>query len=97
MSDDDRMSLTTAISDDDEIDDNMQNSSYRAKQSATAASFNCTGAVRKAGFLSVKKWILRKKHQVKETSKQPIKRVVESFYKNCHSHEKQFLRFVYNS
>ena len=30
----------------------------------TAASFNCTGAVRKAGFLSVKKWILRKKHQV---------------------------------
>ena len=64
ISDDDRMSLTTAVSDDDEIDENMQNSSYRAKQSATAASFNCTGAVRKAGFLSVKKWILRKKHQV---------------------------------
>ena len=59
------MSLTTAVSDDDEIDENMQNSAYRAKQSATAASFNCTGAVRKAGFLSVKKWILRKKHQVR--------------------------------
>lgn len=29
-----------------------------------AASFNCTGAVRKAGFLSVKKWLLRKRHQV---------------------------------
>lgn len=31
----------------------------------SAASFNCTGAVRKAGFLSVKKWLLRKKHQVR--------------------------------
>ena len=59
------MSLTTAVSDDDEIDENMPNSSnYKMKQSGTAASFNCTGAVRKAGFLSVKKWILRKKHQV---------------------------------
>ena len=64
ISDDDRMSLTTAISDDDEIDENMQNSSYKMKPSGSAASFNCTGAVRKAGFLSVKKWILRKKHQV---------------------------------
>ena len=69
ISDDDRMSLTTAVSDDDEIDENMQNSSYRAKQSATAASFNCTGAVRKAGFLSVKKWILRNKHQVSAVKK----------------------------
>ena len=34
------------------------------KASGSAASFNCTGAVRKAGFLSVKKWLLRKKHQV---------------------------------
>ena len=74
ISDDDRMSLTTAVSDDDEIDENMQNSSYRAKQSATAASFNCTGAVRKAGFLSVKKWILRKKHQVS-----PVKKVKRPF------------------
>ena len=64
MSDDDRMSLTTAVSDDDEIEENMQNPSYKMKQSVSAASFNCTGAVRKAGFLSVKKWILRKKHQV---------------------------------
>ena len=63
MSDDDRMSLTTAISDDEEIE-SMHNSPYKMKQSGTAASFNCTGAVRKAGFLSVKKWILRKKHQV---------------------------------
>ena len=73
MSDDDRMSLTTAVSDDDEIEESMNNngngsSPYKmAKQSGgSAASFNCTGAVRKAGFLSVKKWILRKKHQVKE-------------------------------
>ena len=66
MSDDDRMSLTTAVSDDDEIEENMQNSSYKMKQSGSAASFNCTGAVRKAGFLSVKKWILRKKHQVND-------------------------------
>ena len=60
------MSLTTAVSDDDEIDENNQNSSnFKMKHAGTtAASFNCTGAVRKAGFLSVKKWILRKKHQV---------------------------------
>ncbi|KAI1288249.1 Protein still life, isoforms C/SIF type 2 [Halotydeus destructor] len=31
---------------------------------AAAAAFQCTGAVRKAGFLSVKKWILRKRHQI---------------------------------
>lgn len=37
---------------------------FQGKQSGSAASFNCTGAVRKAGFLSVKKWLLRKKHQV---------------------------------
>ena len=113
MSDDDRMSLTTAISDDDEIEADEDGSlmagnlnlhphhanapsdlqgtgggGYRVSGSKTTtshhpssggfqgasgglgvctsntASFNCTGAVRKAGFLSVKKWILRKKHQV---------------------------------
>ena len=118
MSDDDRMSLTTAISDDDEIEADEDGSQmagnlnlhphhanapsdlqgqgtgapggggYRVSGSKTTtshhpssggfqgasgglgvctsntASFNCTGAVRKAGFLSVKKWILRKKHQV---------------------------------
>ncbi|XP_066904402.1 protein still life, isoform SIF type 1 isoform X3 [Halyomorpha halys] len=64
MSDDDRMSLTTAVSDDDD-GESVHNSPYRAKQTGTAAaSFNCTGAVRKAGFLSVKKWLLRKKHQI---------------------------------
>ena len=36
-----------------------------AAAAASSASFNCTGAVRKAGFLSVKKWLLRKKHQVR--------------------------------
>ena len=41
-----------------------------AAAAASSASFNCTGAVRKAGFLSVKKWLLRKKHQVSE---QPLK------------------------
>jgi T-lymphoma invasion and metastasis-inducing protein 1 len=47
MSDDDRMSLTTAVSDEEE---SVHNSPYRAKQTGTAAaSFNCTGAVRKAG------------------------------------------------
>ncbi len=60
MSDDERMSLTTAISDDD-----MDNSSpVGARNINSAASFNCTGAVRKAGFLSVKKWLIRKKHKV---------------------------------
>ena len=40
-------------------------SPYKAKATGSAAaSFNCTGAVRKAGFLSVKKWLLRKKHQI---------------------------------
>jgi T-lymphoma invasion and metastasis-inducing protein 1 len=55
------MSLTTAISD-DEIDRSSSPVSTRPINSA--ASFNCTGAVRKAGFLSVKKWLIRKKHKV---------------------------------
>lgn len=59
MSDDERLSLTTAISDEDEHE-SQRASPYRSK----AASFNCTGAVRKAGFLSVKKWLLRRRHQV---------------------------------
>ncbi|XP_050309529.1 protein still life, isoform SIF type 1 isoform X3 [Anthonomus grandis grandis] len=64
ISDDERMSLTTAVSDEDE-GESVMNSPYKAKQTGTAAaSFNCTGAVRKAGFLSVKKWLLRKKHQI---------------------------------
>ncbi|RWS28354.1 hypothetical protein B4U80_04821, partial [Leptotrombidium deliense] len=62
MSDDERLSLTTAISDDD--DGESRDSPYRAKSGAAAAAFQCTGAVRKAGFLSVKKWLLRKRHQV---------------------------------
>jgi len=63
------MSLTTAISDEDDIESNRA-SPYKIKSGTnvagggSAASFNCTGAVRKAGFLSVKKWLLRKKHQV---------------------------------
>ncbi|XP_043212986.1 protein still life, isoform SIF type 1-like isoform X1 [Amphibalanus amphitrite] len=67
MSDDDRMSLTTAVSDEDEeaAEASLHASPYRVSRSgSSAASFNCTGAVRKAGFLSVKKWLLRKKHQV---------------------------------
>lgn len=49
MSDDDRMSLTTAVSDDDD-GESVMNSPYKAKQTGqAAASFNCTGAVRKAG------------------------------------------------
>ena len=72
------MSLTTAISDDDEVESNpaeykmasalrpasVSASTAAAAAAASSASFNCTGAVRKAGFLSVKKWLLRKKHQV---------------------------------
>lgn len=51
MSDDDRMSLTTAVSDDDD-GESVINSPYRGKQTGTAAaSFNCTGAVRKAGYV----------------------------------------------
>lgn len=51
MSDDDRMSLTTAVSDEDDAE-SVHNSPYRAKQTGTAAaSFNCTGAVRKAGWV----------------------------------------------
>lgn len=49
ISDDDRMSLTTAVSDEDD-GESVMNSPYKAKQTGTAAaSFNCTGAVRKAG------------------------------------------------
>ncbi|GFY50091.1 protein still life, isoform SIF type 1 [Trichonephila inaurata madagascariensis] len=62
ISDDDRLSLTTALS--EEEDGEARNSPYRARSGSAAASFNCTGAVRKAGFLSVKKWLLRKKQQV---------------------------------
>ncbi|XP_045027574.1 protein still life, isoforms C/SIF type 2 isoform X7 [Daphnia magna] len=75
MSDDDRLSLTTAISDDDDGgggcgESEGQHHGHQSgttspfRKSGAAASFNCTGAVRKAGFLSVKKWLLRKKHQV---------------------------------
>uniref|UniRef100_A0A2H1V0M9 SFRICE_004898 n=1 Tax=Spodoptera frugiperda TaxID=7108 RepID=A0A2H1V0M9_SPOFR len=65
ISDDDRMSLTTAVSDEEDPGESAMNSPYKGKQTgAAAASFNCTGAVRKAGFLSVKKWLLRKKHQI---------------------------------
>lgn len=43
------MSLTTAVSDEDDGESVMA-SPYKAKQTGTAAaSFNCTGAVRKAG------------------------------------------------
>ncbi|KAK9888789.1 hypothetical protein WA026_001013 [Henosepilachna vigintioctopunctata] len=43
------MSLTTAVSDEDD-GESIMNSPYKAKQTGTAAaSFNCTGAVRKAG------------------------------------------------
>lgn len=49
ISDDDRMSLTTAVSDEDDGESVMA-SPYKAKATGTAAaSFNCTGAVRKAG------------------------------------------------
>lgn len=50
MSDDDRLSLTTAVSDDDDGEQSAggePQSPFRA--SRAAASFNCTGAVRKAG------------------------------------------------
>ncbi len=76
------MSLTTAISDEDDAESNPGNlgggggAPYKSgmsskatssqQQGGSAASFNCTGAVRKAGFLSVKKWLLRKKHQVRK-------------------------------
>ncbi|XP_074593013.1 guanine nucleotide exchange factor still life [Brevipalpus obovatus] len=61
MSDDERLSLTTAISDDDDGD---RDSPYRLKRSSAAAQFQCTGANRKSGFLSVKKWIIRKRHTI---------------------------------
>ncbi|GBO12701.1 hypothetical protein AVEN_139024-1, partial [Araneus ventricosus] len=47
ISDDDRLSLTTALS--EEEDGEARNSPYRARSGSAAASFNCTGAVRKAG------------------------------------------------
>ncbi|XP_054711975.1 protein still life, isoform SIF type 1-like [Uloborus diversus] len=79
MSDDDRLSLTTAVSDEEEAGAaDPRAGAYgagaayggggggggRSRSGAAAASFNCTGAVRKAGFLSVKKWLLRKRQQV---------------------------------
>ncbi|XP_075751606.1 guanine nucleotide exchange factor still life isoform X4 [Rhipicephalus microplus] len=64
MSDDERLSLTTAVSDEDETGEPRSGSRAAGGGAAAAASFNCTGAVRKAGFLSVKKWLLRRRHQV---------------------------------
>ena len=56
MSDDDRLSLTTAVSDDDDcgaggVDSETAGGGAASpfRKSAAAASFNCTGAVRKAG------------------------------------------------
>ncbi|GFQ79710.1 hypothetical protein TNCT_382841 [Trichonephila clavata] len=54
MSDDDRLSLTTAVSDEEEAPADPRStahpSSSRSRSgAAAAASFNCTGAVRKAG------------------------------------------------
>lgn len=60
MSDDDRLSLTTAISDDDDGgggcgESEGQHHGHQSgttspfRKSGAAASFNCTGAVRKAG------------------------------------------------
>lgn len=42
------MSLTTAVSD-EEDGESVMASPYKTKATGTAASFNCTGAVRKAG------------------------------------------------
>ncbi|KAH8020968.1 hypothetical protein HPB51_011024 [Rhipicephalus microplus] len=65
MSDDERLSLTTAVSDEDETGEPRSGSRAAGGGAAAAASFNCTGAVRKAGFLSVKKWLLRRRHQAR--------------------------------
>ena len=93
------MSLTTAVSEDDDAE-SVHNSPYKAKQSGSGASFNCTGAVRKAGFLSVKKWLLRKKHQVELARKRGwkgywvcLKGTTLLFYP-CDSREVKKLNFI---
>lgn len=60
MSDDERLSFTTAISDED--DGEKRESPYRMKKSVS--QFQCSGGNRKSGFLSVKKWILRKRNSI---------------------------------
>lgn len=46
------MSLTTAVSDEEDGESVTMASPYKAKTTGTAAaSFNCTGAVRKAGYV----------------------------------------------
>lgn len=59
VSDDERASLTTAVDDDD--DDLNIKSSFR-QRSGSGVNFECFGSVRKSGFLSVKKWLIRKRH-----------------------------------
>lgn len=54
MSDDDRLSLTAAVSDDDdggggESEGGTTHQPSPFRKNGAAASFNCTGAVRKAG------------------------------------------------
>lgn len=59
MSDDDR-SLTTAISDDEDL--NVSKSAFKHRSNSAAINFECLGSVRKSGFLSVKKWLVRRRH-----------------------------------
>jgi hypothetical protein len=54
------MSLTTAISDEDDGESIMASPYKAAKATGTAAaSFNCTGAVRKAG------WVIKERKEQK--------------------------------
>lgn len=82
MSDDDRASLTTAVSDDEDcnVGNTLKNTYSKHRGSckfneklkktqltqpfptASALNFECLGSVRKSGFLSVKKWLIRKRH-----------------------------------
>ncbi|CAG2100434.1 unnamed protein product [Medioppia subpectinata] len=75
VSDDEKASLTTAISDDDDIESPLRARSGTSGEcdvtgrlltslSSTAANFECLGSVRKSGFLCVKKWLLRKRHSL---------------------------------
>ncbi|KPM07481.1 still life, sif-like protein [Sarcoptes scabiei] len=78
VSDDERASLTTAISDDE---DHLLNagtkSSYKSKGSSV--SFECLGSVRKSGFLSVKKWLIRKRQSLELARKRGWKGYWNSF------------------
>ncbi|KAH9414817.1 T-lymphoma invasion and metastasis-inducing protein 1 [Dermatophagoides pteronyssinus] len=53
-----------AISDEDDQSTSLRHQQRKNKSGSAAANVECLGSVRKSGFLSVKKWLIRKKNSL---------------------------------